>query len=379
VIQHGTGYIHEFNHIERHHAGHTPAASSTATSGGAAASAASPPPASVGTQYQRHRHALTNASEPPTAATDNQATALDSQVSAFGTSPARSTRCRARCPLWRTRSARGFDATSSTRRCHGERTVHAVAAIQLAVQNLATSATLTSKAFASSGRWLAPALDDRGRQRHDVDQHRLDRQYARRHCRSDQRAANNPASAPASSRHGRSRLVLSGTTTGASNAITVTQTAATGLVALVYDRPTSHQPHADPGSDGCEFHRQRLPCTNSSNVVAGVISGVTLNLVAHRHGTSTTLTVSPDTTTASTSIARSSRRSTGVERHSDSDCYDPTTQTAELCRQRDAAIVQSQLENILDTVNSSTSGVASLADLGITSDPNGSWTATRRH
>jgi flagellar hook-associated protein 2 len=100
---------------------------------------------------------------------------------------------------------------------------------------------------------------------------------------------------------------------------------------------------------------------------------VTLNLVgASATGTSTTLTVSPDTTTASTAIGAFVTAVNGVLSAVQTlTAYDPTTQTAGAL-QGNATLqsFQGQLENILDTVTNSSSGVGSLADLGITSDAN---------
>ena len=117
-----------------------------------------------------------------------------------------------------------------------------------------------------------------------------------------------------------------------------------------------------------------FPATSANNVVSGAISGVTLDLLGpSAANTPTTLTISADTTAASTSIGTFVTAVNGVLAAIQSlGGYDATTQTAgPLNGNATLESFQNQLENILGQVKSgNTSGVASLADLGITADAN---------
>ena len=99
---------------------------------------------------------------------------------------------------------------------------------------------------------------------------------------------------------------MPGTATGAANAITVTQSGGDGgLSSLVYDPANgiTNLTQTQAAQDA-NFSINGFAATSSSNVVSGAITGVTLNLAAgHRPpSTPTTLTISPDTTAAQTSI-----------------------------------------------------------------------------
>jgi flagellar hook-associated protein 2 len=88
--------------------------------------------------------------------------------------------------------------------------------------------------------------------------------------------------------------------------------------------------------------------------------------------TPTTLTITPDTTAAQTAITAFVTALNGVLSSIQTlTGYNATTQVAGTL-QGNATLqsFQNQLENILDTVTSSSSGVASLTDLGITADAN---------
>jgi flagellar hook-associated protein 2 len=86
--------------------------------------------------------------------------------------------------------------------------------------------------------------------------------------------------------------------------------------------------------------------------------------------TPTTLSVTPDTTAAQTSITSFVSALNGVLSSIQTlGGYDAATQTAGALQGNvTLQSFQNQLENILDTVTSSTSGAASLADLGITAN-----------
>lgn len=96
-----------------------------------------------------------------------------------------------------------------------------------------------------------------------------------------------------------SRLVLTATATGAAHALRVTQSGGDGgLAQLVYDPPSgSALTELEPANDAL-VRVEGFDCTSASNVVSGVIEGVTLNLKTAAPGTTLTLTVSDDTAQA---------------------------------------------------------------------------------
>ncbi|MFI4891690.1 MAG: flagellar filament capping protein FliD, partial [Steroidobacterales bacterium] len=178
-------------------------------------------------------------------------------------------------------------------------------------------------------------------------------------------AAGNPGvSASILTTTGGSRLVLSGTATGAANAITVTESdAGTGLAPLV-STLTQTQTAAD-----ANFTINTYPATSASNVVSSAISGVTLNLLGQSAtNTPTTLTIAPDITAAQTSIGTFVTAVNGVLSAIQTlGGYNASTQTAgPLNGNATLEAFQNQLLNILDTVTTGgTSNIHSLADIGI--------------
>jgi flagellar hook-associated protein 2 len=182
------------------------------------------------------------------------------------------------------------------------------------------------------------------------------------------------------------RLVLSGTATGTSNSITVAETdGGSGLSSLVYDpsntAATSGLMQTQAAQDA-NFTINGYAATSASNVVTGVLSGVTLDLLqpsavaTPAAGTTpatytpTTLTVSPDTSTAATAInAFVTALNNTLSSLQTLTAYDPTTQSAgPLQGNATVEAFQNQLSNILDTVRSSNTGINSLSDLGITAN-----------
>ena len=112
-------------------------------------------------------------------------------------------------------------------------------------------------------------------------------------------------------------------------------------------------------------------------MVSSAISGVTLHLLqASAANTPTTLTISPDTSAAQTSISAFVTALNGAISSIQSlTGYDPSTQTAgALNGNATLESFQNQLQNVLDKVTSGgVGGVKSLADLGITANTNGSY------
>jgi len=175
------------------------------------------------------------------------------------------------------------------------------------------------------------------------------------------------------------RLLLSGTATGAANAITVTQSGGDGgLAALTYDpahgvtQLTQTQAAAD-----ANFSVNGFAATSPSNQVTSVISGVTLNLLGTTAAnTPVTLTIGNDTAGAQTSIGTFVTALNGLITSIHSlTSYDPATQTAgPLLGNATLRSFQNQLSNILDQVTSgSTSTGTSLASLGISANTQGTY------
>jgi flagellar hook-associated protein 2 len=189
-------------------------------------------------------------------------------------------------------------------------------------------------------------------------------------------ATNNPGvTASVISTTAGSRLVLSGTTTGAANSITVTQSGGDGgLAALAYPPNGTTGLTQTQAAQDANFSINGYAATSASNVVSGAITGVTLNLLsASAANTPTTLSISADPSSASTSIGTFVTAVNGVLSAIQTLAgYDASTQTAgTLNGNATLESFQNQLENILDDVQSGNSGgITSLADLGISADAN---------
>jgi flagellar hook-associated protein 2 len=184
------------------------------------------------------------------------------------------------------------------------------------------------------------------------------------------------------------RLVLTGTKSGATNGILVTQSGGDGgLASLVYDpannRTTLTQTQA---AQDANFTVNGYAATSASNQVTSVISGVTLNLLkasAASTGTPptytpTTLTIGNDTAGAQTSIGTFVSALNGLMSSIQSlSSYDPTTQTAgPLLGNSAVQSFQSQLYKILGQVNAGiTSGPNSLAAIGIGANAQGTYSS----
>jgi len=169
---------------------------------------------------------------------------------------------------------------------------------------------------------------------------------------------------------GGSRLVLTGTNTGAANQITVTPSGGDGGLASLALTTV-------PAQDA-NYTINGFAATSGSNVVANAISGVTLNLQqASAPGISTTLTVSPDTSTAQTAIDKFVTAVNGVLSSIQTlTSYDPSTQQAgPLNGNATLEAFQNQLQNILGKFTNSSGGVKSLTDLGITAGTDGTYTS----
>ena len=313
-----------------------------------------------------------------------QQNSLDSQVSAYGTfTSALDTLQASLSSLEDPTQLAGFDATVADKTIASATTTSDAVAgsYSLEVQNLATSATLTSNPVASASSTVGTGTLTIavGGASTSINIDSTDNTLAGI-ASAINSAANNPGvTASIVTTSDGARLVLAGTTTGLANSITVTQSGGDGgLSSLAYDPAngvtnlTQTQAAAD-----ANFSINGFAATSPSNLVSSAISGVTLNLLQpSAANTPTTLTISADTSAAQTSINGFVTALNGVLSSIQSlTGYDPATQKAgALNGNATLESFQNQLENILDQVTSGGSGtVNSLASLGITANTDGSY------
>ncbi len=320
-----------------------------------------------------------------TAQLDSQQTTVDAEVSAYGSfTSALDTLQSSLSALETPSKLAGFDATVADSTVASATTTSDAVAGQysLQVDNLATSATLTSApvasatstvigtgtlTIASGGSSASITIDSSNDTLSGI-------------AAAINSAANNPGvTASIITTTDGARLVLAGTATGAANAITVTQSGGDGgLSSLVYDPANSvtNLTQTQAAKDA-NFSINGYAATSASNVVSGAITGVTINLLgASAANTPTTLTVSADTSTAQTSIGTFVTALNGVISSIQSlTAYDASTQTAgALNGDPTLESFQNQLQNILDKVTQGgTSGVTSLASIGIEAKTDGSY------
>jgi flagellar hook-associated protein 2 len=303
----------------------------------------------------------------------NQQNSLDSQVSAYGTFTAALDTLKLALPALEDPSQlAAFAATVADKNIASATTTSDAVAgtYSLQVNNLATVATATSAAFAAGtavgtgtltiqvgGASTAISIDTTNNTLAGI-------------ASAINSAPNNPGvSASVITTTGGSRLVLTGTTTGAANQITVTPSGGDGgLAALALTTV--------PATDA-SFSINGFAATSGSNVVSGAITGVTFNLLQpSAPSTPTTLTISPDTSSAQASIDKFVTAVSGVLSSIRTlTGYDPSTQTAGPLNGNAALeAFQNQLQNILGKFTSGNGGVNSLTDLGINAGTDGSYT-----
>jgi flagellar hook-associated protein 2 len=317
-----------------------------------------------------------------------QGDALDAQVSAFGTfTSALDTLQNTLAPLETASSLAGFDGTVAdpTIATATASTGAVAGTYSLAVENLATAATLTSAPVAGSGAVVGTGTltISAGGTSTSITIDSSDNTLAGI-AAAINGASNNPGvSATIITSADGARLVLSGTATGAGNAITVTQSDGDGgLAALTYPATGKTGLTQTQAAADAHFTINGYASSSPSNVAQGAITGVTIDLLKASPAVSpattpatytpTTMTISPDTTSAQASITAFVTALNGALSSIQSlTSYDPTTQTAGAL-QGNATLqsFQNQLENILDTVTSNTGGINSLSDLGISADAN---------
>jgi flagellar hook-associated protein 2 len=305
----------------------------------------------------------------------DQQNSLNAQISAFGTfSSALSTLQATLTTLETPSELAGFTATVGDKSVASASAGDAAAAgtYSLEVQNLATAATLTSQPLASSDAVVGTGTlqISVGGASTSVQIDSSNDTLAGIAAAINGATGNPGVTASIITATDGARLVLSGAATGAANAITVTETdGGSGLASVTNLTQTQ-------AAQDANFTINGYAATSASNVVTGALSGVTLNLLAaSAANTPTTLTIAPNTANAQTSIGTFVTALNGVLSAIQSlTGYDATTQTAgALNGNATLEAFQNQLENILDTVTagaSGSSGVSSLADLGITADAN---------
>ncbi len=310
--------------------------------------------------------------------------ALTAQVSAYGTFSSALATLQAPLTTLRTPSPlAGRTATvSDDKVASGSATSSAIPAqYSIQVQNLATAASLASKPVASGatsigtgtltiavgGTSTSISIDSTNNTLAGI-------------AAAINGAPNNPGvSASILTTTAGARLVLPGNTTGAANAITVTQSGGDGGLAKLTYGPTNNVTNLTQtqAATDANFSVNRFAATSASNQVTSVISGVTLNLLGTTAvDTPATLTIGNDTTGAQTSIGTFVTALNGLITSIQSlTSYDPSTQTAgPLLGNATLQSFQNQLSNILDQVKSgNTSAGTSLASLGITASTQGTY------
>jgi flagellar hook-associated protein 2 len=315
---------------------------------------------------------------------DAQQNSLDSQVSAYGTfTSALDTLQASLTSLQDPTQLAGFDATVADKTIASATTTSDAVAGQysLEVQNLATAESLTSTPIASASSTVGTGTlqISVGGATSSITIDSTDNTLSGIAAAINSDPNNPGVTASIITASDGARLVLTGTTTGASNAITVNQSGGDGgLSSLTYDPADNlNNLTQTQAAQDANFTINGFAATSPSNEVTSAITGVTLNLLGvSAASTPTTLSISPDTTAATTSINAFVTALNGVLSSIQTlTGYNATTQTAgALNGNATLESFQNQLENILDQVNSGGStGVNSLSDLGITADADGSF------
>jgi flagellar hook-associated protein 2 len=307
----------------------------------------------------------------------NQQTLLDSQVSAYGTFTAALDTLKLAVPaLQDPKQLAGFTAAVADKSIATATTSASAVAGQysLQVNNLATSATLTSQpvvggAAAAVGTGTLTISVGGASTTVNID---TTNNTLAGIAAAINSATNNPGvSASIISTTAGARLVLTGTTTGAANVITVTPSGGDGgLASLALTQTRAAQ--------DASFSINGFAATNASNVVSNAITGVTVNLLqASAASTPTTLTVTPDTTAAQASVDKFVTAINGVLSSIQTlTGYNPSTKEAgPLNGNATLESFQNQLQNILGKITTGGSGaVKSLTDLGISAGADGTYT-----
>ena len=302
----------------------------------------------------------------------NAQTSLDAQVSAYGTFTAALDTLKLALPALEDPSQlAAFAATVGDKNIASATTSSSAVAgsYSLLVNNLATAAVATSAPLSSSAAVGSGTLTIAvGGISADITIDTTNNTLAGI-ASAINSAPNNPGvSASVITTTDGSRLVLTGTRTGLANQISVTPSGGDGgLAALAF---------TSVAAQDASFSINGFAATSGSNVVTGAITGVTLNLLgASAASTPTTLTISPDTTSAQASIDKFVTAVNGVLSSIQTlTGYDPSTQTAgPLNGNPTLEAFQNQLQSILGQVVIGTGGVKSLTDIGINAGTDGTY------
>jgi len=305
----------------------------------------------------------------------NQQNTLATQVSAYGTFTSALDTLKLALPaIEDPKQLAGFAATVADKNIASATTSSDAVAGQysLQVNNLATSATLTSQPFvggSSSAVGTGTLTINVGGASTSINIDSTDNTLSGIAAAINSDNNNPGVTASIISTAAGARLVVTGTATGAANAITVSSSGGDGGLASLGLTQTQ-------AAQDASFSINSFAATSASNVVSNAITGVTIDLLQpSAANTPTTLTVSPDSSAAQSSISSFVTALNGVISSIQSlTGYDPSTQVAgPLNGNATLQSFQNQLQNILDQITSGTGGVHSLADLGITANTDGSY------
>jgi flagellar hook-associated protein 2 len=310
--------------------------------------------------------------------------ALNAQVSAYGTFQSALETLQAALTPLQTASSLAANAATVADDTVASVTANAdavPATYSLGVQNLATAASLSSQAFASANTaiGIGTLTIAVGGVSTDIAIDSSDNTVAGI-AAAINGAPNNPGvTASVLTTSAGSRLILSGTKTGATNSITVTESGGDGgLSALVYNPAgnTTNLTQTQAALDA-NFTINGFAATSPTNQVSGAVSGLTINLLKTTPtGSPTTVTVAADTSDAQTSIGTFVTALNGlITAIQGLTSYDPSTQTAgPLLGNPTLESFQNQLQNVLDQVQGGSAATGtSLASLGITANTQGTY------
>jgi len=314
----------------------------------------------------------------------NQQNTLDAQVSAYGSFTSALDTLQLSLNALKTPSQlAGFDATVGDKTVASATTSSSAVAgnYTLEVDNLATAATLTSAPVVGTGTSVGTGTltIKVGGASTNISIDSTDNTLSGIAAAINS-AANNPGvTASVITASDGQRLVLSGTATGAGNGITVTQSGGDGgLASLVYDPANGITKLADTqDAADANFKINGFAATSSSNLVSTALTGVTINLLGKTaDGATTTLSVTPDTSTAQSNIDKFVTALNGVVTSIQSlTGYDPSSNTAgPLNGNATLQSFQNQLQKLLgQLVPGGTGGITNLTNIGITANADGSY------
>lgn len=302
----------------------------------------------------------------------NQQNSLDAQVSAYGTFTAALDTLKLALPALEDPSQlAGFAATVADKSIASATTSSDAVAgtYSLQVNNLATAATATSAALSNSAPVGTGTLTIAVGSSSTAITIDTTNNTLAGIASAINSAPNNPGvSASVITTTAGSRLVLTGTRTGAANQITVTPSGGDGGLASL---ALTNVPAQD-----ASFSINGFAATSASNVVSNAITGVTFNLLQpSAASTPTTLTISPNTSSAQSAIDNFVTAVNGVLSSIQTlTGYDPSTQTAgPLNGNATLEAFQNQLQSILGKFTAGNGGVNSLTDLGVTAGTDGTY------